>query len=276
MKLINFFFILVIVTSCQLQNQSSNDTKVKDNKIHMSSFQKILDSTRVKGAILIYDLSNNKYYSNNFDWASKGKLPASTFKIPNSIIALETKIVNNDSSLLKWDGDDRRLKIWEQDLIMRDAFHYSCVPCYQDIARKIGVKKMNHYLDKLNYGHMEVDSTNLDLFWLVGASEISQFEQIEFLKSLYNSNLPISQKTEKVAKRMMIIESDEHHTLRGKTGWSVVGDIHNAWFVGYLEREDSIYFFATNISPDEGFKMKDFSNVRIETTLEAINILETK
>ena len=71
-----------------------------------------------------------------------GHLPASTFKIPNSIIALETGLIEDDSTLIKWDGDERRLPAWEQDLVFRDAFHYSCVPCYQEIARKIGEKRM--------------------------------------------------------------------------------------------------------------------------------------
>lgn len=96
----------------------------------------------------------------------KRNLPASTFKITNSIIALETGVVENDSTLLKWNGEKRRFKNWEQDLILRDAFHFSCVPCYQEIARKVGENKMNKFLKKLDYGNMKVDSSNLDLFWL--------------------------------------------------------------------------------------------------------------
>jgi len=55
-------------------------------------------------------------------------MPASTFKIVNSIIALETGVVENDSTMFKWNGEKRRLPIWEQDLTFRDAFHFSCVP----------------------------------------------------------------------------------------------------------------------------------------------------
>jgi len=91
------------------------------------------------------------------------------------MIALETAVVENDSSLFRWNGEDRMLEVWEQDLTLKEAFHYSCVPCYQEIARKIGANRMNRYLDTLNYGTMEVDSTNIDRFWLQGEYQIMPF-----------------------------------------------------------------------------------------------------
>ena len=120
----------------------SCNEKTTNKEIVKSEFQSIVDSSNVKGSILIYDLQKDLFYSNNFDWAKIGRLPASTFKIPNSIIALETKVVENDSTLFKWNGEKRAYKIWEQDLIFRNAFQYSCVPCYQEIANKIGEKRM--------------------------------------------------------------------------------------------------------------------------------------
>ena len=116
----------------------------------------------MEGSVLIYHLNDDKYYSNDFAWCEKGNLPASTFKITNSIIALETGIVENDSTMFYWNGEKRRLKMWERDMPLRDAFHFSCVPCYQEVARGIGQERMNSYLKKLEYGSMKVDSTNID------------------------------------------------------------------------------------------------------------------
>lgn len=140
--------ILSLAISCTDKKTTSDkvEKQEKTEKITESEFQTIIDSSNVEGSILIYDFTENKYYSNNFEWANKGRLPASTFKIPNSIIALETNVVKDDSTLLKWDGKKRRLKNWEQDLTLKEAFHFSCVPCYQEIAQKIGVKRMNEYL----------------------------------------------------------------------------------------------------------------------------------
>ena len=275
MRKIYILSIVILVFSCinKKANSDKNQSPEIEREIVVSEFQTLIDSSDVKGSILIYDLKDDKYYSNNFNWAKKGNLPASTYKIPNSIIALETGVVQSDSTLFKWNGEERRLKIWEQDMIFKDAFHYSCVPCYQEMARKIGVNRMNKYLDKFDYGKMKVDSTNIDLFWLEGESQINQYQQIEFLKRFYNSELPISQRTETIMKRMIVIEEDETYKLSGKTGWSIRDGNNNGWFVGFVEIKENTYFFATNIEPNQRFNMDMFPIIRKELTFKALRQL---
>ena len=233
-------------------------------------FQAILDSADVAGTILLYDVQEDLYYSNDFAWSKEGQLPASTFKIPNSIIALESGVVKNDSTLFKWDGEQRALQVWEQDLIFRDAFRFSCVPCYQEVARKIGAARMNEYLNKLDYGKMSVDSTTIHNFWLRGESRISPFQQIDFLKRLYRSELPIAARTQNILQSMMIIEQNDDYTLRGKTGWSNMDGENNGWFVGYIINGENVHFFATNIEPQERFDMDLFPQVRRDVTHRAL------
>lgn len=271
MKVIYIIPILIGLFSCTGKKTESDkkEIKVVEREIIVPQFEKIIDSANVEGAILIYDLKNDKYYSNDFNWAKKRNLPASTFKITNSIIALETGVVENDSTLLKWNGEKRRFKNWEQDLILRDAFHFSCVPCYQEIARKVGENKMNKFLKKLDYGNMKVDSSNLDLFWLEGESSITQFQQIDFLKRLYQSELPISERTEMIMKRMIVIEDTDDYKLSGKTGWSIRNGNNNGWFVGYVETQSKIYFFATNVEPKQQFDMNMFPMIRKDVTFKA-------
>lgn len=272
MKILYALIILSLFLSCS-DNNKPDTKKIKpvENKILKSDFQSILDSTNVKGAILFYDLQDDKYYSNDFEWAKKGQLPASTFKIPNSIIALETGVIENDSTIIIWNGKKGRNKNWEQDLFFRDALHLSCVPCYQKIANEIGVKKMREYLDLFNYGTIKVDSTTIDNFWLEGDSRINQFQQIDFLKTFYQSQLSISEKTEKIMKRMMVIEETKEFKTSGKTGWSYTNETDNGWFVGYIESLEKVYFFATNISPKENFDISLFAESRLNVTYEAFN-----
>jgi beta-lactamase class D len=276
MKLLYTLLILFLFISCKKDvNKINIETQEKSTlEIIKPEFKTILDSSLVEGAILIYDSKKDIYYSNDFEWCKKGFLPASTFKITNSIIALETKVVENDSTLFKWNGEKRRLKNWEQDLILKDAFHYSCVPCYQEIARKIGVEKMKKYLNKLDYGKMIVDSTSIDLFWLEGNSKITQFEQIDFLKRFYNSKLPISKTTENIMKKMMVIDESENYKLSGKTGWSIRNGNNNGWFVGYIKTNNNVYYFATNINPLKKFNMDLFPIIRNKVTLNAFRELK--
>lgn len=130
MKIYGSLLIMILLFSCpgNLEGDSGNKEINNRNRVVNLEFQSIIDSAKVEGSVLIYDSQKDIYYSNNFKWANIGKLPASTFKIPNSIIALESGIVENDNTLLKWDGKKRYLKIWEKDLTLKDAFRLSCVP----------------------------------------------------------------------------------------------------------------------------------------------------
>ena len=271
--------------SCGIDNSKpiKNSKEVTDKEpgieepiiqlVESDTFQLILDSANVKGAILIFNPKDNAYYSNDFDYAEEGCLPASTFKITNSIIALETGVVQNDTTLFAWDGKERRLKAWEQDLTFREAFHVSCVPCYQEIARKIGPKRMEKYLTAFNYGKMEVDSTNIDVFWLEGDSEINQYQQIAFLQKFYNSELQISKRTKNIMQKMMVIDENEDHKISGKTGWSIREGNNKGWFVGYLETKEQVYYFATRLEPKEGFDMNQFPEIRKKITHQALQQL---
>ncbi len=280
MKTTHFLPILILILFFSCSGKKDSSDKKQDealgHEIIVPEFQTIIDSAKIRGSILIYDLKDDKYYSNNFKWAKKGKLPASTFKITNSIIALETEVVENDSTLFKWNGEKRRLKNWEQDLIFKEAFHFSCVPCYQQVARKIGAERMTKYLDKLEYGSMKVDSANIDLFWLEGESRINQFQQIDFLKRFYKSELPITQQTVTIMKRMMVVEENEEFKLSGKTGWSIRNGNDNGWFVGYIESQQKIFFFATNVEPKEQFDMEKFHMIRKNVTYRAFERMGIK
>ena len=273
MKLYLLLFLILSISSCRQQHKT-NLSKSEENKIIKSEFQTIIDSANVNGAILIYDLHRNNFYSNDFNWTKQGKLPASTFKIANTIIGLETGVIKNDSTIFKWDGQEKWLDLWEQDLILRDAFQYSCVPCYQQVATKIGPQRMNEYVKKIEYGDLKIDSNNISNFWLEGESRINQMQQIDFLKRFYSGQLPISVKTQKIVKQIMVIDT-ENYTLSGKTGLSISNEQYNGWFVGYIEVKDNVYFFATNLEPtNNNIDLSDFIQTRKEVTLAALKALQ--
>ncbi|XOV66141.1 MAG: class D beta-lactamase [Fluviicola sp.] len=274
MKLTHLTLILtLLLVSCNSDKseQSNFGPKEKDNKVVVPDFKALLDSAGLNGSLLVFDGVN--YYSNDFEWAKKGHLPASTYKIPNSMIAFETGVIENDSTISKWDGEKRFMKRWEQDLVFRDAFHLSCVPCYQEVARNIGTKRMKDFAERFDYGKMDITDENIDLFWLEGKSQISQFEQIEFLRKFNDKRLPISQKTYETMRRMMIIEENDQFTLRGKTGWSVTNSQDNCWFVGWVETEQGAYYFATNVEPGPTTNSDDLYTLRKDITYQALELI---
>ncbi len=254
-------FIVLVASLAIAQNNEHPELKV------------LFDKEQLKGSILIYDLNNKREFGYNLQRADSGFLPASTFKIPNTLIALDTKVMQNKNTIIKWDGKPRRMKVWDKDMTLEQAFHLSCVPCYQAIAASIGAERMDSYLNKLEYGEMTVSTGNLQLFWLVGESKISQRQQIDFLKRLYHNQLKVQPASLAELKEIMVIEQNEEYILSGKTGWAIRSGKNIGWFVGYYEIGDNVYFVATNVTPINNEEIKDFSKARRQITHKALQML---
>lgn len=215
------------------------------------NFEKHFRDLGVRGSVLIYDQKGDRTFDSSPQRNQTPFPPASTFKILNSLIALETGVIGDEISVLTWDGVTRELPQWNRDLNMREAFKTSAVWFYQVLARRVGYETMQSWLTKVDYGNHEVGGKdNIDQFWLNGNLQITPQEQVNFLRRLYRGDLPFRDRTMAIVKDIMIAEQTPHYVLRGKTGWYGFGrkDIpHIGWYVGYLEQNKNVYFFAVNL-----------------------------
>ena len=233
----------------------------------------IFEKFNVEGSILIFDQNNKQYLGYDLERCNTPFCPASTFKIPNTLIALECGIATTDY-IFKWNGEKRSFKSWERDMSIEEAFKASTVPVYQEIARKIGVERMQYYVRLFNYGNMEITSENIETFWLEGNSAITQYQQIYFLQKLYNLQLPISEQAMKLTKSIMLYETADNYKISGKTGWAIRQEKNITWFVGYVESKDNVYYFAANIVPNANTDLSTFSQERINFTKEVLRELK--
>jgi len=245
--------------------------------IEQKDWQSFFDDENVIGTTVVYDLKNEKKWVYNLERTETGYLPASTFKIINSMIGLETgAIALNDT--IKWNGEEVWNDAWKNDHVLKSAFAVSCVPCYQQIARKVGVEQMINYTNKSNYGKMVIDSSTIDDFWLVGDSKITAFEQVDFLSKLFKETLPFSKQTMNSIKDIMINEENDEYILRAKTGWSQSDSLNNGWFVGYLttldKAENATFLFATNIERARNVDSKGFGDARKSITMNILKDLK--
>ena len=224
--------------------------------------EEVFKKYKVEGTIVIESLNKKKIHIYNDKRASELFSPASTFKIPHSLIALNEGIVKKDSVIV-WDKKIREYESWNKDQILLTAFKSSCVWCYQEFASKIGVEKYKKYLKELNYGNKKIGD-DVTRFWLDESLEITTFEQIKFLKRFYTNNLPFKIEDINLLKEIMIDEKNENYTIRAKTGW----EWKYGWYVGYVETKDDVWFFSTNIDT----KSKDDLPKRKAITLEALKI----
>jgi beta-lactamase class D len=227
----------------------------------------IFDKYDMTGTIFLLDpLEQRSMGYNSARWDS-GYLPASTFKIPNSLIGLETGVVDT-GYIFPWNGEKRRLPQWDKEMKLKEAFKVSCVPCYQELARKIGSERMSDYITKFGYGRMEISKENLDRFWLEGNSRITPRQQTDFLQKLHDETLPLKLSTMRQVKDIMVNEKTEKYTLYAKTGWAVRDGNNYGWFVGWVETGGKVYYFATLIEPLNRHDLKDFASIRKQLTIE--------
>jgi len=201
----------------------------------------------LKGAFVLYNKNARTYVRHNVDQCRTRFSPASTFKILNSLIGLETGIIPDDQFVITWDSVQRGVPAWNQDHTLRSAIRNSVVWYYQELARRVGYESMRKYVDTVQYGNMDI-SGGIDHFWLGSTLAISADEQIRFLTRLYIHALPFSLRSIGNVKDIITLEHTDVYTVRGKTGFSTDSrGLAVGWFVGYVEREGNVYFFATNI-----------------------------
>jgi beta-lactamase class D len=261
-----YFLALIIFLSC-----SPNNVK-QDN-----SLKKYFDENKVEGCFGLLDNANGKFTIYNLSrYRDSSYLPASTFKIVNSLIGLQTGKISSDSMVIKWDGVKRRPE-WDKDLTMYDAFRVSAVPYYQEVARRIGKDTMQHWLDSISYGTKKI-TTKIDSFWLDNSLKIKPDEQLGLVKELYFNKLPFHKYNQELVKKAMLFESNSNYKLSYKTGWGFNEKGHNiGWIVGWIEENQHPYFFVLNIeSGDPNFDMVNTRMKMLKDILKHLGFMEGK
>ncbi len=260
-------FYLLPVAYCLLFLSSCSVNKAKiDNNL-----RKYFDAKNVDGCFTLLNNTTGEVTVYNMNLDTTRFLPASTFKIVNSLIGLETGAITSADMVIKWDGIKRWNDDWNKDMNMRDAFKLSNVAYYQEVARRIGKDTMQRYLDSLSYGTRRITGP-VDSFWLNNAVKISPDEQLGLLKRLYFDQLPFMKSVQQTVRDVMVQEDNAAYKLSYKTGWGW-DEQNNAigWLVGWVEENRHVYFFVTLVkSKDKDIDMKP---VRIGITKDILKEL---
>jgi len=240
--------------------QSCSPNNIKEDK----SLKKYFDEHKVEGCFALMNNASGKFTVHNFGrYRDSSYTPASTFKIINSLIGLQTGKIVNDSMVIKWDGVKRWNDDWNKDINMYEAFRVSSVPYYQEVARRIGKEKMQYWLDSLKYGARSDTSlfkisSAIDTFWLDNTLKVTPDQELGVVKQLYFNQLPFFKTYQETVKRAMLFENNTNYRLGYKTGWGFKenGD-PVGWIVGWIEENNHPYFFVLNIeSKDRNIDMR--------------------
>ena len=239
--------VIAVLSSCSPNNVDDDE-----------SLEKYFTGNKVTGCFGMYNNATNQFtFYNKKRFTDSSYLPASTFKIVNSLIGLQTGVISSDSMIIKWDGIKRNVEAWNKDLSMYEAFRVSAVPYYQEVARRIGKERMEFWMDTVNYGAGAKDTvfrirTAIDTFWLDNTLKLTPDEELGLVKMLYFNQLPFFKAYQEKVKQAMLFENTTLYRLAYKTGWGKKENgNHLAWIVGWVEENNHPYFFVLNFeSPD--------------------------
>ena len=193
MKQAGLFVCILFLLAC-------NNNNIKED----NSLKKYFDANHVTGCFAMFNNAQGVFTIYNLKmYSDSAYLPASTFKIVNSLVGLETGILSDDKMVIPWDGVTRNNPEWNKDLTMQQAFKVSAVPYYQEIARRIGKDTMQHWLDTLGYAekYSKPKIKIIDSFWLDNEIKITADEQLGLMKKLYFNQLPFQKRTQEIVKK---------------------------------------------------------------------------
>lgn len=220
----------------------------------------------LEGTFITVSLGTGRTISHNDTRAGQRYPIASTFKILNSLIALEENVITPDD-VLKWDGKTRDFPDWNRDQTLASAFKVSCVWCYQELASRVGRPAYRHYLKQAAYGELDPDFQTTT-FWLDGSLRVSARDQVDLLRKLYLRQLPFRDEHYNALRNIMLAEQTPLFSLRAKTGWAMSARPAIGWYVGYVETARDVWFFATNVDIRDAGQLP----LRISLTREALRL----
>lgn len=238
-----------------------------NNVTEDKSLKKYFDENKVEGCFGLFDNGHGSFTLYNIDrFRDSAYLPASTFKIVNSLIGIETGSLKDDSTVIAWNRNPGGRIECDKDLTMYNAFRTSCLNWYQELARRIGKDTMQSWLDTVGYARRFgrfIVQNNLDTFWLDNSAKITADEQLGLVKKLYFDQLPFQKRTHEIVRRMMVMEDNANYSLSYKTGWGITEKGHSlGWVVGWIQENRHPYFFVLQVEkPDKNF---DISTIRLK------------
>jgi beta-lactamase class D len=209
------------------------------------------------GCFELYDLKTNKLVvRSNPRRCAQRTSPCSTFKVPLALMAFDSGILKDETSMMKWDGTKSSRDTWNRDQTAATWMQNSVVWFSQRLTPQLGMERVKAYLSRLDFGNQDM-SGGLTMAWLDSSLQVSPDEELRFWERFWREELSVSKHALDMTKKITLVgKSDSGWTLHGKTGSGGVGAggsnqeprLWLGWFVGHVARGDREYVFVTSYS----------------------------
>ncbi|MEW6991868.1 penicillin-binding transpeptidase domain-containing protein [Colwelliaceae bacterium 6441] len=250
--------------------------------IATASEVKLCKEAKTDCTFVLLNDNNDQLTVVNKQRANQALSPFSTFKIANSLIGLDLQIIDDAKQPLTYDKSKYPTQPWWPPVWklpsynLANAYQFSMVPIYRQLASDIGEKNMKRYLKNFHYGNQDI-STGIDDFWLNGSLKTSAVEQVKFLQKLHRHKLGLSDQTYQTMKQVMLVESTDEYKIYAKTGAGKVEDGSMlGWYVGYVEGVKGVHYFAMNFNRKTYAEMKKDRMNMAMNHLKQLKIIDTK
>lgn len=204
------------------------------------------------GCFVLHDLKGGWTLRYNDAGCAERLSPCSTFKIFSALVGLDTGVLADGETLFKWDGSPQHFKSWEKDHTLATAIRDSVVWYFREVAGRVGLKRMQEYVDRCDYGNRDL-SGGLREFWIGSSFLVSADEQVHFLTRLQEGGLPFKKRSMDIVKQLIVYRQSEAFTVSGKTGSNAKdGKGILGWYVGHVRSGTREFIFAMNIRAADG------------------------
>ncbi len=260
---------LLLTANCLLFFSCTVNSAKVDN-----SLKKYFDDNSVDGCFTMLNNINGEVTVYNMPLDTQRFSPASTFKIVNSLIGLQTGRITDENMVIKWDGM-KGPQFPEMNMIK--AFHLSDEYYYQEVARRIGGDTMKMWIDSIGYGNKDIDGP-IDSFWFNNHLRISADEQLGLMKRLYFDQLPFRKSAQQIVRDMMLQENNTTYKLSSITSWGKDEKGNDlGWLTGWIEENNHVYFFVTFVRATKpGTDIMDVNKKITEGILKDLGFMQGK
>lgn len=270
--------LIYTYSSCSKKVSSAKNASLPVPLEVRKDFHQWFQDCGVTGSLLLHHLESGKWISSDSTSIHTYSLPASTFKIPNLLIALNTKTIENTDQVIPWVGatDTSRYGYRPEiyhDMKVKEAFQTSAGWVFVEFSKRIGHKHYRQTLKELNYGNQNISDKDAD-FWNFGKFGVTPYQQIQLLKGLYLNQLPFDPQHMEQTRQTMLAEYTDQYKIHAKTGWTREGGINTGWWVGYASTPSGTWFFATRLFQDRKNNRDDFGPCRKEITRKALRAVK--
>ena len=160
-------------------------------------------SSGTESCFLLYELGVGEVSRNPSQACRVRITPASTFKVPHALAALDAGVVRGPDEVFSWDGKGDWPPSSRRDHTLASALRNSVVWYFQRIAERLGDEREQDYLKRLAFGNMD-SSSGLTSFWIGGSLQVTPEEQQAFWIRLYENRLPIAPAVVAAVKHMLV------------------------------------------------------------------------